>query len=142
MVRRRIPRLHARKGTRSRFRRFALLLLGLWLVAGRPLPDLLVPGSGVAAERTLAGLIDDRGAAVAETGEAAEPQESGGHQTAGEDAVAAPQSGAAQADAHAEEPGGHGPRIRDVFFTLIAILVTGEGARRDGRASRTAGGPR
>ena len=137
MVGRWIPRVRARKGTGSRLRRFALLLLGLWLIAGRPLPDLLVPGPGVAAERTPAGLIEDRSAAVAETGQAAEPQEAGGHETAGEVAGAAPQSGAEQEDAHAEESGGHGLRIRDVFFALIAILVLakvlGEMAERRGQ---------
>ena len=136
MVRRQVSPVNGRKGNGRRLRRVALLLLGLWLIAGRPLPDLLVPGSGVAAERTVAGLVANGTTALDGSEQKLDPQEAGEHEDQGADAAGTHQD-AAENDSHAEESGGHGPRIRDVFFTLIAILVLakvlGEMAERRGQ---------
>ena len=51
MVGDRISRVPDRRRSGKRLRRFAMLLVGLWLIAGRPVPDLLLAGPGVVAER-------------------------------------------------------------------------------------------
>ena len=126
-----------RKGTGMRLRRVALLLLGLWLIAGRPLPDLLLPGPGVAAERTPPGLIEEHSTVPAGAVLEAEQQSTGGDLADGTAAGGAQETGVEEVVAHAEEAGDHGPRIRDVFFALIAILVLakvlGELAERRGQ---------
>lgn len=136
MVRRQVSPEKGRKGTGRRLRRVALLALGFWLIAGRPVPEFVIPGAGLAAERTAAGLVEN-GRTSLDGSMQAEPQEAGGHETAGEVAGAMQQAGSEQGEAHSEESGGHGPRIRDVFFTLIAILVLakvlGEMAERRGQ---------
>lgn len=136
MVRPQVSPVNGRKGSGRRLRRVALLALGLWLIAGRPVPGFVVPGSGLAAERTAAGLVEN-GRTSPVGSMQAEPQEADGHESSGEVAGAMQQAGSGQEEAHAEDSSGHGPRIRDVFFTLIAILVfakvLGEMAERRGQ---------
>jgi Kef-type K+ transport system membrane component KefB len=107
----------ARTRTRSGPRpvRLVLLFLGLAFLAGGP-------GSGI-----LRSSPDSRPdvAPLVDVQEVATPQESAeSHGDAGE-------------AAHAESENGHGPRIRDVFFVLIAILISakvlGELAERRGQ---------
>ena len=106
MVRPQVSPVNGRKGSGRRLRRVALLALGLWLIAGRPVPGFVVPGSGLAAERTAAGLVEN-GRTSPVGSMQAEPQEADGHESSGEVAGAMQQAGSGQEEAHAEDSSGH-----------------------------------
>lgn len=96
-----------RAGRGRRLRRWAALGAGLWFLAGQPVPSMTGPAAAPPAA-----------AAVPAAGSVQEHAET---------AVAAPQeAGSQQEHAPVEEGGGHGPRIRDVFFVLIAMLLAGK----------------
>ncbi|MFO7587958.1 MAG: cation:proton antiporter [Gemmatimonadota bacterium] len=106
---RRRPGPRSRRSRARRLRRLAALAAGLWFLAGQPVPAL--PWAATAEPAAVAGVAL-----------ATAPQE-GGSVPAGQGTGAADVQ---ESDAPHEEGGGHGPRVRDVFFILIAMLLAGK----------------
>lgn len=104
-----------RRTRQRRLRRWVALAAGAWFLAGQPVP------AAPWAEGSPAG---DAGVELATAPQVRAATEAGREP----EATAERRAGASAQEAHAplEESGGHGPRIRDVFFVLIAMLLAGK----------------
>jgi hypothetical protein len=103
-----------------RLRRLALLGVGFWFLLGGPGSDY-PPGSVAVESHETPGLATAVPSAYGATGawtDAGPRQDAAGHESGEPEAHA---DSAAEGDADA-----HGVRIRDVFFILIVILLSGK----------------
>jgi Kef-type K+ transport system membrane component KefB len=106
-----------RPGSRWRqLRRLALLAGGLWFVFAGPLPREDAGDGGAPGARQAAAAEASSGSVGGWLGNLRTQEATDQEATPTEE----------HAVESAEEGGGHGPRIRDVFFVLIAILLSGK----------------